>query len=148
MPEFMKHVITTDTTSIPLIPVNIDTMFNTTFDTVSNTETLRPTITSGTITNSTTDCKSYWMNRIILQKQQDINELVTRYNKTLTKQQIATMFENTGKYSEDVFHINEAELCARYEKLKNTWYFKLHASDPMIIDTSGVISFNEIKKRK
>lgn len=145
MPEFLKPKITV--TDSPVINYPIDTLWDTDADTtyMDNTtpnEVLQPTVT---IDN---DCKSYWLNRIIvLQKQHDLNELHSRYGKTFTRNQILTMLNNSNKYSEDVFHINEAHLCDRYEKLKIGWYYRLHASDAMIIDTSGNITFITLNKK-
>lgn len=150
MPEFMKlKTISEDSLLTPLpIELPVDTIQNYYVDTIGNNViTPEPHTTTSTITNNVSDCKSYWMNRIMLQKQQDINELSGRYSKTFSRSQIARMIEQSGKYSEDVFYLNEAQLCERYEKLKTVFYFKLHANDAMIIDTAGVITFIQNKRK-
>lgn len=151
MPEFMRmNPISTDSL-ITLEPTehntNIDTLFNTTVDTVSPSEVLQPTSTTN-VTQVYSDCKSFWMNIIQLQKQQDLNELYSRYSKTFTKSQLHNMLDKTGKYTEDIFTLNEAMLCERYEKLKIGWFYRLHANEPMIIDTAGKITFVPLKKNK
>lgn len=152
IPEFMRmNPISTDSL-ITLDPTehntDIDTLFNTTVDTVnSRNEVLQPTSTTN-VTQVYSDCKSFWMNIIQLQEQQDLNELYSRYSKTFTKSQLHDMLKKTGKYTEDIFTLNEAMLCERYEKLKIGWYYRLHAGDAMLIDTAGRITFIPLKKGK